>query len=66
MKSNTIIDGGRLCPNHHTLLDIGGIYIADDLRVHDHTGAVLGPLSNSSEHPIGLQYFKYHRELWGH
>lgn len=55
-----------LCPNHHTLLDSGGIYITDDYKVHDHSGAVIGPLSKSSKHSIGLQYLKYHRELWGH
>ena len=28
-----------LCPNHHALLDHGGIYIGDDVKARDYTGA---------------------------
>ncbi len=54
-----------LCPNHHTLLDEGGLYITDDLKVHDHEGQVLGPLHKHAKHRIGLEYLRYHRALWG-
>ncbi len=54
-----------LCPNHHTLLDEGGLYITDDMKVHDHQGQVLGPLYKHAKHVIGLEYVKYHRALWG-
>ena len=44
----------------------GGIYVGDDLKVRDHTGAVLGPLSKTSKHPIGVEHVQYHRKPWAH
>jgi putative restriction endonuclease len=55
-----------LCPNHHTLLDEGGIYVTDDLEVEGHQGQTLGRLSRHTEHTIGIGHLRYHRELWGH
>jgi len=55
-----------LCPNHHALFDVGGIYLDSRLRVHDHTGRVLGPLSKHSKHAINLEHASYHRESFGY
>lgn len=54
-----------LCPNHHSLLDGGGIYISDDFQVHDFAGDVIGPLSRSAKHAISLEHLRYQRQLWG-
>ncbi len=54
-----------LCPNHHALFDNGGIYLSDELKVVDCNGAVLGPLTKSSKHPIDVNYVRYHHGLWG-
>jgi putative restriction endonuclease len=55
-----------LCPNHHTLFDEGGIYVSDDLRVHDHHGAVMGPLARHPRHSIAVDHLKSHRDRWGY
>lgn len=55
-----------LCPNHHALFDEGGIFVTDDLKVHDHAGQVIGPLHKVGKHPIDLEHVRYHRGLWGH
>ena len=55
-----------LCPNHHTLFDEGGIYVGDDLRVHDHRGAVIGKLTKRAQHPIDVGHLQSHRERWGY
>ncbi|SFL37976.1 HNH endonuclease [Geodermatophilus ruber] len=55
-----------LCPNHHTLFDQGGIYVSDDLKVHDHHGAVIEVLTKHARHPIDLAHLKAHRERWGY
>jgi putative restriction endonuclease len=55
-----------LCPNHHSLFDEGGIYLGDDLKVYDHVGNAVGPLTKHEKHSIDLGHVRYHRELWGH
>jgi putative restriction endonuclease len=55
-----------LCPNHHALFDNGGIYITEEFKVHNFEGSYLGPLTKHSKHAIGLDYLRYHRELWWH
>lgn len=55
-----------LCPNHHTLFDEGGIYVTDGLKVTDHQGQIIGPLTKHVRHNIGHEYLRYHRELWGY
>ena len=55
-----------LCPNHHALLDDGGIYIGDDLKVRNHAGDVIAMLDTTSKQSIGLEHLTYHRELWAH
>jgi putative restriction endonuclease len=54
-----------LCPNHHAAFDQGGIYLADNLRVYDCHGRLLGPLTKVTGHPIDLEQVRYHRRLWG-
>lgn len=47
-----------LCPNHHVLLDYGGVSIADDFRV-------LGEpyrLQVHPRHPLNPEHFSYHRD----
>jgi putative restriction endonuclease len=55
-----------LCPNHHTLFDEGGIYVGDDLRVHDHQGAIIGTLAKHAKHPIDVEHLRSHRDRWGY
>jgi putative restriction endonuclease len=51
-----------LCPNHHRLFDSGAIYIDDNFRIFDYTGASLGPLTRQQGHTIDLAFIKYHRD----
>ncbi|WP_215813273.1 YDG/SRA domain-containing protein [Pimelobacter sp. 30-1] len=54
-----------LCPNHHVLLDKGGIYLDDHLIVRDHAGNELGPLTVVNGHDVSLTHVRYHREHHG-
>lgn len=54
-----------LCPNDHALFDDGGIYITDDLKVHNYRDEWLGPLTLRARHVISRDYLRYHRGLWG-
>jgi putative restriction endonuclease len=47
-----------LCPNHHVLLDHGGVAVAEDLTV---LGAE-GHLTVHPEHKLDKEYLRYHRE----
>ena len=55
-----------LCPNHHVLLDTGGIFITPELVVLDTLGN-LAPtaLRTAREHVIGQQFLAYHRRIFG-
>jgi putative restriction endonuclease len=55
-----------LCPNHHALFDAGGIYLSDDLTVHDMHGHKIGALTRHPKHQIDIGFVGYHRQLWGH
>ncbi|WP_318474153.1 HNH endonuclease [Photobacterium leiognathi] len=47
-----------LCPNHHKLFDIGGIYVENDLTVPQ-----LGKrLHKSEEHNLDIASIEYHRQ----
>jgi putative restriction endonuclease len=46
-----------LCPNHHLLLDVGAITIADDLTLI----GTPGKLRTLTKHRISLEYVRYHR-----
>lgn len=54
-----------LCPNHHVLLDKGGIYLDDDLAVRDHAGTELGRLTVADGHEVSREHVRYHREHHG-
>jgi putative restriction endonuclease len=53
-----------LCPNHHVLLDKGGITIEDDLTVRDRAGDSIGTLRTVRGHRVDIQQLKYHRKTW--
>jgi putative restriction endonuclease len=50
-----------LCPNHHVLLDVGAITLADDFRVL----GVPGEPKLFVRHDVGKDYVQYHREHFG-
>ena len=54
-----------LCPNHHTQLDIGGLFFADDLTARaPSTSSLLGTLTFVRTHVIDLENIRYHRQHW--
>jgi putative restriction endonuclease len=55
-----------LCPNHHTLFDLGGLYVDRDFRVRDKDGATLGPLYRRSGHTVSAEHLQYHRTHFGY
>ena len=54
-----------LCPNHHALLDKGGIYVTDTHDVHDRTGAHLGSLTATANHDLDIASLQHHRTRFG-
>ena len=50
-----------LCPNHHKLFDIGGIYIEDDLNIPQ----LKLHLNVHKDHEIDLTSIRYHRNWCG-
>lgn len=55
-----------LCPNHHAAFDKGGLYLDDDLAVHDALGHRLSGLKMHAEHGIDLNNIRYHRTHHGY
>jgi putative restriction endonuclease len=54
-----------LCPNHHTCLDLGGIFINDDMSVFESGGrAMIGELSFKKAHRLDVANVVYHRQMW--
>jgi hypothetical protein len=54
-----------LCPNCHTLFDLGARYLTDTLEVIDAVnGKNIGPLARHPQHRIGVQYVRSHRARW--
>lgn len=52
-----------LCPNHHVLFDSGAIHIDDNFVIWDSIEQTrIGPLRRVSEHRIGLDFLRYHRQ----
>jgi putative restriction endonuclease len=52
-----------LCPNHHTLLDYGGLTITPNLQVYDRlSGQRLGPLRTVTGHGIDVENLTYRLE----
>jgi putative restriction endonuclease len=55
-----------LCPNHHTMLDYGAIYIDDDLHVFERDGDnKIGKLHLLSDHLIDKNNIAYQRSIFG-
>jgi len=48
-----------LCPNRHVLFDGGGFGIDNDYTLI----GIDGKLNVNINHPIGIQYLKYHRNF---
>ena len=55
-----------LCPNHHTLLDSGGIYIGDDCVVYSMIGEVISQLNVHKNHELSTEHLTYHRQSFGY
>lgn len=54
-----------LCPNHHTQLDIGGIWISDDMvAIHATSQEPVATLSWRKRHRVARENVVYHRSLW--
>lgn len=54
-----------LCPNHHVMLDHGGLYLADDWTVLDRDGQAIGQLRRHPDHHLDPALARRHRELMG-
>lgn len=54
-----------LCPNHHRMLDYGGILIEEDFTIVDRTtGRPLGSLYVKPPHMPSMDHLRYHRQLF--
>ena len=54
-----------VCPNHHKLLDNGGIVVDEVWRIiHVVDGRVLGQLTLNRRHRLTQDYVRWHRERW--
>lgn len=54
-----------LCPNHHAQLDLGGIFIEDDMSVVESgERAVIGALTFKAKHRLEVANVAYHRQMW--
>jgi putative restriction endonuclease len=53
-----------LCPNHHVLLDKGGITIDDDSTVRDRAENTIATLRKVHGHDIDPRHLQYHRDNW--
>jgi len=52
-----------LCPNHHKLLDKGGIIIDENFQVI-HEKNIIGNIKELDKHNINIEFFKWHKEFW--
>lgn len=53
-----------LCPNHHTQLDNGGLFIRDDMTLEDRLGMPVGELTFKKSHMLLVENAEYHRNSW--
>jgi putative restriction endonuclease len=53
-----------LCPNHHTQLDNGGLFILQDMTLEDRVGGTVGELEFKGKHLLLPDNARYHREFW--
>lgn len=54
-----------LCPNHHVLLDHGGISLSDSWSVIDRSGTEIGQLTVHAGHGLNPDFAKVHRQIMG-
>ena len=56
-----------LCPTCHVRFDNGGVYVTDELVIHDATaGEQLGVLQPHKKHSINVDHLRQHRGRWGY
>ena len=55
-----------LCPNHHTSLDKGGIYVDSACVVRVSDGTAIGPLHVAPWHGLDMTSFEHHRDRFGY
>ena len=54
-----------LCPNHHKLLDSGGVVVDGEWKViYVIDGRETGVLTRNSRHRLTQEYLEWHRERW--
>jgi predicted restriction endonuclease len=54
-----------LCPNHSVLFELGSLTINDDLEIIDEVSKeVVGDLRTNKKHRVGVDYIRYHRNLY--
>jgi putative restriction endonuclease len=54
-----------LCPNHHTQLDIGGLWITDDMvAIQASSHDPIATLTWRKRHRVARANVAYHRSLW--
>lgn len=54
-----------LCPNHHTQLDIGGLFVTDDfVAIEAANGNPIAELRWRHSHRVSVDNFQYHRSMW--
>ena len=53
-----------LCPNHHTQLDNGGLFIRPDMTLEDRLGAEVGGLTFKKNHVLLPDNARYHWDFW--
>lgn len=54
-----------VCPNHHKLLDAGGIVVDEDWKVICVIdGQVLGELARNRRHRLSQEFLTWHRQRW--
>lgn len=54
-----------LCPNHHTQLDIGGMFVTDDfIAVEAANGNAIAEVRWRKSHRVSVDNFQYHRLMW--
>jgi putative restriction endonuclease len=53
-----------LCPNHHTQLDNGGLFIRKDMTIEDRLGTAVGSLNFRKKHLLSSGNAEYHWAYW--
>ena len=54
-----------LCPNHHRLMDFGGLSIDDNYQITLLSDeSIIGRLRQIDLRPLDPEYFRWHRDNW--